>query len=1195
MGTQLFKRDIHREIETVIKADDRAHIYQEVEEYVITRELNQKLGNFFDIYLAQGAVNGAWISGFFGSGKSHLLKILSYILSGEQYDGKILGDVLADQVEDEMLKASIKRAAKMPAQSILFNIDQQADITNKQQEDAILSVFYKVFYNMQGFYGKQGHIAQLEKDLQKRGLLEDFKSKIAELSGSSWEEVRKDYIFDAETIATAYGDIKGIALQDAKKQIDQYENNYKVSIEDFAEQVNEYIERHPSNFRLNFLVDEIGQYIGTENRLMLNLQTIAESLATKTQGRAWVLVTSQEDIDSITSKMDQQQRNDFSRIQARFAARINLTSNNVEEVIQKRLLDKTGKAHVALHELYGQVGESLSSRLFFNEESRSYTGLQDASHFARIYPFLPYQFDLFQSAIRGLSDHNAFQGRHAAVGERSMLGVFKAVASDLDTDLAARGVSASTFTKVTRIASFDLMFEGIRSTIRGSFQASIQEAERQLHDLMCIRALKALFLVKYIAHFKASVNNMAILLMDDLQVSWQDHIGKVKQALNILERQTYIQRNGPLYEFLTDQEKDIENEIKQQSVGQDAIQKRLAEIIFKEVLKGKNKIVYHGNKQSYDFGKKIDNSINYQRNLSIHIITSAHPAYEEETTLLGVSTGQPTDLFVRMPADERLEFDLHFYEKTSVYVKRQQGQSQDPDRQLLLAAKQKHNSLRYDNLVQRCRKLLGEATLMVYGSKLNIPVKQDGEERIHQAFQELVKSAYPRLSMITASYSEETIRNIFTNKKDLSLFVDGADLSEAELEVFNWISRKDQRQEMPTLFELQEHFAKQPFGWYLHAVFGIAAQLVVRNKIVLYQAGEELSFQASASAFLKNNALRSTRVAPQAVFDASKVRRLREWYSELFDKSCDYTEAKEVAEAFIRSGKDYVHSLLSEIKPLMSQYPFIEECLPVIRAIERVCQHDYRWILQELEGDRVEELIDDKEEILVPILQFLHGDQRKIFDRVNSFIQGNQANISYFKDTDDWLVLKEIAGSKHPYKKNRMQKATKALDALKDQVMGLIQEERGKAIAKVKDRIFVFEAHPDKDKVSDFRDIKSPLEGLIQQIEEERFIGNMRELSSNSLDVLYTRQLNLLAAKVASRTEEPIGEASASIPKSSATAQSVTAGESSPKLIRYISHKNIIVNFHKPILETEADVEKYVDLLRDQYREAIRSGKKISL
>ena len=45
-----FEKDINRNIETVIKADDREHISDEVSEYVITKEIAQKVSDFFQAY-----------------------------------------------------------------------------------------------------------------------------------------------------------------------------------------------------------------------------------------------------------------------------------------------------------------------------------------------------------------------------------------------------------------------------------------------------------------------------------------------------------------------------------------------------------------------------------------------------------------------------------------------------------------------------------------------------------------------------------------------------------------------------------------------------------------------------------------------------------------------------------------------------------------------------------------------------------------------------------------------------------------------------------------------------------------------------------------------------------------------------------------------------------------------------------------
>ena len=83
---ELFAKDINRSINGVIKVgqQDDTNIRQELEEYVVTEELKKHFYTFFGRF-AESIESptdqmGVWISGFFGSGKSHFLKILSYLL-----------------------------------------------------------------------------------------------------------------------------------------------------------------------------------------------------------------------------------------------------------------------------------------------------------------------------------------------------------------------------------------------------------------------------------------------------------------------------------------------------------------------------------------------------------------------------------------------------------------------------------------------------------------------------------------------------------------------------------------------------------------------------------------------------------------------------------------------------------------------------------------------------------------------------------------------------------------------------------------------------------------------------------------------------------------------------------------------------------------------------------------------------------
>ena len=83
---EIFQRDIKRSIDGVIKADDNTGLKSEIEEYVVTNEIASNFAKFFDEYNNYTTKNGVWISGFFGSGKSHLLKMLSLIVDDAEID-----------------------------------------------------------------------------------------------------------------------------------------------------------------------------------------------------------------------------------------------------------------------------------------------------------------------------------------------------------------------------------------------------------------------------------------------------------------------------------------------------------------------------------------------------------------------------------------------------------------------------------------------------------------------------------------------------------------------------------------------------------------------------------------------------------------------------------------------------------------------------------------------------------------------------------------------------------------------------------------------------------------------------------------------------------------------------------------------------------------------------------------------------
>ena len=163
----MFADDINRKINGVIKVDQSGDdvIEQEVREYVITNELKKHFMSFFSYYSdafdEPTADIGVWISGFFGSGKSHFLKMLSYILENREVGGVKTVERFREKFADDPATFMMSdKATRARSDTILFNIDVESSIN--KDKTAVLRVFAKMFYHHLGFYGDNLKVAMLE-------------------------------------------------------------------------------------------------------------------------------------------------------------------------------------------------------------------------------------------------------------------------------------------------------------------------------------------------------------------------------------------------------------------------------------------------------------------------------------------------------------------------------------------------------------------------------------------------------------------------------------------------------------------------------------------------------------------------------------------------------------------------------------------------------------------------------------------------------------------------------------------------------------------------------------------------------------------------------------------------------------------------------------------------------------------------
>ena len=162
---------------------------------------------------------GVWISGFFGSGKSHFLKIVSYLLENRVVNGKSAVDYFDDKIEDKMLFADIKRAGSIPTDVILFNIDSKTENSNGTK-DKILDVFEKVFNERMGL-SITPFVAEIERHIISQGKYEDFKKVFEKNANSSWEEMRDGIQFVEDEFASAYAEVLGKSVEEARNIVER--------------------------------------------------------------------------------------------------------------------------------------------------------------------------------------------------------------------------------------------------------------------------------------------------------------------------------------------------------------------------------------------------------------------------------------------------------------------------------------------------------------------------------------------------------------------------------------------------------------------------------------------------------------------------------------------------------------------------------------------------------------------------------------------------------------------------------------------------------------------------------------------------------------------------------------------------------------------------------------------------------------
>ena len=841
----MFQEDIDRKINGVVQVDQDASeiLVQELNEYVITRELKKHFITFFNNYgesfHERTADIGVWISGFFGSGKSHFLKMLSYLLENKEVQGERTVERFRRKFADDPATFMlIDNATKGRTDTILFNIDIEGSIN--KDKTAVLRVFAKMFYNYLGFYGENLKVAKLEQFIARKGKTEEFRRVFEEVNGGRWLESRDAFAFFEDDIVVTLQQVLGMSESAAQNWFNGTET-VETSIAQLVSEIKEYVDSQLDDFRLLFMIDEVGQYIGGDTSLLLNLQSLIEKIGSECEGKVWVICTGQEAIDEIIKARE----NEFSRIQARFKTRLSLSSSSADEVIQKRILMKTPEAQNELRRIYIENDSVLRNLFTFTDAILDIKGYIGEDDFIRNFPFVPYQFILMQKVYSEIRKHGN-SGQHFSHGERTMLSGFQETAQSIENK------------DEYALAPLYLFYNTIHSALDGTIRRVIERCERAAVDGNGIEpqdvdVLKLLYLVRYIDDVKATLDNIVILMADDIRLDKIIMRGKIQSSLDRLLSQNYIGRTGDVFNFLTDEEQDIAREIKNTPVDDNAIVTKIGNIIFNDIYPSKK---FNDGLYNVSFDQMADEITfgTVTGGMRLHILTDAYDSTKKnKLTLMAESSGQVIVVLSEAPYYELLRNAM----KIDRFARKQNLPQLPKSMQIII-----------DNYRHEQQTMEAASKEALIKAILSADFYVDGEY----------------LSIRGYAYSDADILTLLRRNE---IRIDGTEPNrDAAAKVEKFLEMQYEIKHSTFMSDIQSRYQGIPYGWREIDIAAVVALLIHDQKVTIKYGG--VTVQSSdprlPDMLRKKSEIGKTSISIKQAVPIQKIRAVRELLREYFDE-----------------------------------------------------------------------------------------------------------------------------------------------------------------------------------------------------------------------------------------------------------------------------------------------------------------------
>lgn len=1214
----LFFKPLDRSINGVVKADqdDNATVYQELDEYVVTNELEKHFREFFQSYSTDlndpSIANrvGVWISGFFGSGKSHFLKTLSYILAN-----KVAEDISGNQrnavsffdeqkIRDGFIRADIDKAVSNHADVILFNIDSKA--SSNDDGNPILNVFLRVFNEHQGFSGDHPHIAHMERHLEQKGAYQAFKLAFEESSGMSWIEERDGYQFYQDDVEIAISKALNLSPEAAHKWFENSEQTFSVSVENFCHWVKEYLESQNPKHRILFLVDEVGQFIGSDTKLMLTLQTITENLGTICNGRAWIVVTSQADIDAVLGELSAAKANDFSKIAGRFKTRLSLSSSNTDEVIQKRLLRKTPEAIAELRAVFDKKGDILKNQLTFDRSGPTLKNFDGPESFVNNYPFAPYHFQLVQKVFEEIRKVGA-TGAHLAYGERSMLDAFQ---------MAAGAIATEEIGALVPMHRFYTSVEGFLDT---SVKRTIDQAgENATLDTFDVQMLRTLFMIRYVDLIKGTLDNLVTLSIDMIDADKLILRKRIEESLQRLEKESLITRNGDEFLFLTNEERDITQKIKATDIASSEENKELSSLIFKDLLLDANKYRHPLNKVDYSISRYLDGHAldgRGETGLKVEVLSPLDSDYNlyKEARCINKSMEAEGQVLIKLTDDKQLFSELRTWLKTNKFIRLNDDGTQ-ADITRILADRGRENQERKKRLRARLEDMLLKAEVYALGQHLSLS-SSNAKTKLDEACCYLLENTYTKLSFIKVYQPPQdpwrelsAVLNIDDiGQIGLSLN-DESNNPKALQDVEQYIGLRASGNERILLSDILDRYSKRPYGWPDTEILLILGRLAAAGRISLLLGGGTLVSKEAFEPLQNARRRREISIIKKRQTGDAVLKQARNLTQEFF-ASMGPANEKDLFEFYVKHFKEWLSNLkLYKSKTDVGRFPGKKVIEQSVLTLERLLNNDDSF-------DFFKQVIDNKAEYLN--LEEDYRDIHEFFNNQLNIWQQLQQALTQFdknrtaldRDKEASIALSElktIESSEAPYGMlNRVAALVNSVETVNERI---VSEKRHHAIERVNEKITQLEAEISKTGIASpelSNRILRPLQIVKTDLATESSIAAIFMLQKETADERFDDGLEELERAVKTEVERRVKAEQAAKAQdpflNTDTPKSIQEKRpeppiAKPKPVVEVSVSDVFSNVCSGIyLETESDIEAFVKELEAELKKQILNQNRIRL